>query len=56
VEQFLEAVRAQDQRRVRSSYADALKTLAVTDAANRSLHTGHVERVEETEALHPGVV
>ena len=48
VEQFLEAVRTQDQRRVRSSYADALKTLAVTDAANRSLHTGQVERVEET--------
>jgi predicted dehydrogenase len=48
VEQFFEAVRAQDQQRVRSSYADALKTLAVTDAANRSLHTGHVERIEET--------
>ncbi len=48
IEQFLEAVRTQDQRRVRSSYADALKTLAVTDAANRSLHTGQVERVEET--------
>jgi myo-inositol 2-dehydrogenase / D-chiro-inositol 1-dehydrogenase len=48
VEQFLEAVRTQDQNRVRSSYADALKTLAVTDAANRSLHTGQVERVEET--------
>jgi hypothetical protein len=27
----------------------------VTDAANRSLHTGHVERVEETEAPRPGV-
>jgi predicted dehydrogenase len=48
VEQFLEAVRTQNQNRVRSSYADALKTLAVTDAANRSLHTAQVERVEET--------
>ncbi len=48
VEQFLDAVRTQDQSRVRSSYADALKTLAVTDAANRSLHTGQVERVEDT--------
>jgi myo-inositol 2-dehydrogenase / D-chiro-inositol 1-dehydrogenase len=48
VEQFLEAVRTQDQHQVRSSYIDALKTLAVTDAANRSLHTGHLEHVEQT--------
>jgi predicted dehydrogenase len=48
VEQFLAAVRARDQSMVRSSYADAFKTLAVTDAANRSLHTGQVERVEDT--------
>lgn len=48
VEQFLQAVRTRDQSIVRSSYADALKTLAVTDAANRSLHTGQVERVEDT--------
>jgi predicted dehydrogenase len=48
VEQFLEAVRHKDQERVRSSYADALKTLAVTDAANRSLQTGQVEPVAAT--------
>jgi len=46
VEQFLAAVEARDQARVRSSYADAMKTLAVTLAANRSLETGQVERVE----------
>jgi predicted dehydrogenase len=45
VEHFLQAVREKDQSRVRSSYADALKSLAVTDAANRSLQTGQVERV-----------
>jgi myo-inositol 2-dehydrogenase / D-chiro-inositol 1-dehydrogenase len=48
LEQFLEAVRNRDQSRVRSSYADALKTLAVTDAANRSLQTGQVEPVVAT--------
>jgi predicted dehydrogenase len=47
VEQFLQAVRENDQNRVRSSYADAMKTLAITDAANRSLQTGQVERVPE---------
>ena len=46
VEQFLEAVRTHDQQQIRSSYADALRTLAVTDAANRSLRTGQVEAVE----------
>jgi predicted dehydrogenase len=46
VEQFLEAVRTRDQAKVRSSYADALRSLAVTDAANRSLQTGQVEAVE----------
>ena len=45
VEQFLQAAREKDQSRVRSSYADALRSLAVTDAANRSLQTGQVERV-----------
>jgi predicted dehydrogenase len=47
VEQFLQAVREQDQSRVRSSYADAMKTLAITDAANQSLQSGQVERVPE---------
>ncbi len=48
VEQFLEAVRERDQGRVRSSYADALRTLAVTEAANRSLQSGQIERVADT--------
>lgn len=46
IECFLAAVEAQDQSLVRSSYADAVKTLAVTLAANRSLRTGQVETVE----------
>ncbi len=45
VEQFIKAVEANDQELVRSSYADAFKTLAVTLAANRSLETGQVEAV-----------
>lgn len=45
IEQFIDAVEAKEQGRVRSSYADAVKTLAVTLAANRSLETGEVEQV-----------
>jgi len=45
VEQFIKAVEANVQALVRSSYADAVKTLAVTLAANRSLETGQVEQV-----------
>ena len=45
VEQFIKAVETNDQGLVRSSYADAVKTLAVTLAANGSLETGQVERV-----------
>ena len=45
VEQFINAVAANDQGLVLSSYADAVKTLAVTLAANRSLETGEVEPV-----------
>jgi predicted dehydrogenase len=48
VEQFLEAVQSNDQRRVRSSYADALRTLIVTEAANRSLQSGQIEWVAES--------
>lgn len=47
VEQFVKAVEANDQGLVRSSYADAYKTLAVTLAANRSLESGQVEKVVE---------
>ena len=45
VEQFIKAVEANDQGLVLSSYADAVKTLAVTLAANRSLETGQVEQI-----------
>ena len=45
VNQFISAVDANDQGLVLSSYADAVKTLAVTLAANRSLETGQVEQV-----------
>ena len=47
VEQFINAVDANDQGVVLSSYADAVKTLAVTLAANRSLETGQVEQVAQ---------
>ncbi len=46
VEQFISAVEAQDQSLVRSSYADAVKSLSVTLAANRALESGRVETVE----------
>ena len=45
VEQFMKAVETNDQSLIRSSYADAVKTLAVTLAANRSLETGKIEKV-----------
>jgi len=45
IEQFIKAVKTDDQKLVLSSYADASKTLATTLAANRSLKTGHVEPV-----------
>ncbi len=47
VEQFIKAVDANDQGLVLSAYADAVKSLAVTLAANRSLETGQVEQVAE---------
>ncbi len=45
VEHFINAVEADDQSLVRSSYADAVKTLAVTLAANRSLETTQVVEI-----------
>ena len=45
IARFIDAVEANEQGFVRSSYADAVKTLAVTLAANRSLETGEVEQV-----------
>ncbi len=47
VEQFINAVDANDQGLVLSPYADAAKSLAVTLAANHSLETGQVEPVAE---------
>ena len=51
VEQFVKAVETNNQNLVRSSYADAVRTLAVTLAANRSLETGQIELVlkEDTD-------
>jgi len=46
IECFLAAVEAQDQNLVRSSYADAVNSLSVTLAANRSLVSGNVETVD----------
>ena len=46
VEQFINAVEANDQGLVISPYADAVKSLSVTLAANRSLESGQVEQVE----------
>ena len=47
IEQFTKAVEANDQGMILSSYADAVKSLAATLAANRSLTSGQVERVVE---------
>lgn len=51
VEQSILAVAKRDQSLVRSSYEDAARTLATTVAANRSLATGNVEKVEEVVAV-----
>ena len=40
MEAFVEAVRRHDQSLVKSSYGDAVKTLAFTLAAGRSMETG----------------
>ncbi|MFA6563453.1 MAG: Gfo/Idh/MocA family oxidoreductase [Verrucomicrobiia bacterium] len=47
VERFLQAVREKNPALVRSTYADAAKSLAVVLAASRSLETGKPERVKE---------
>ncbi len=46
IEHFLRAVRTRDDTLVRSTYADAVRTLAVTLAATRSLESGAVEALE----------
>ena len=45
-EAFIQAVSEKKQELVCSDYADALKTLALTLAANKSIETGKVEKVE----------
>ena len=47
IERFLQAVREKNQALVRSTFADAVKSLAVVAAASRSLETGKPERVKE---------
>lgn len=46
IEEFMCAVESNDQSLIRSNYADAVKTLAATVAANRSMETNKVETVE----------
>ncbi len=46
IKRFLEAVEKHDQSLILSSYADAMKTLAATLAANHSMRTGGVVRVK----------
>jgi len=46
VEQFIKAVKENKQELVRTDYADAVKTLAVTIAANKSIKSGKIEKVE----------
>ncbi|GIX06551.1 MAG: hypothetical protein KatS3mg115_0954 [Candidatus Poribacteria bacterium] len=51
IERFLEAVRRNDPSPIRSDYLDGTKTLAVTLAANESLHTGEIVGVPRVESL-----
>jgi predicted dehydrogenase len=48
IKRFLEAVEKHDQSLVITDYADAVKTLAVTLAANLSMRSGQPVRVRET--------
>ena len=47
VECFLQAVREKNPSLIRSTYHDAVKSMAVAAAASRSLETGKVEKVKE---------
>lgn len=42
---FMEAVKTKDTSRIRSTYSDALKTLALTLAADESMRGGRVVKV-----------
>jgi len=44
---FIEAVKTGDGSKIRSPYPDALKSLAVTLAANKSLETGEAVKMDE---------
>lgn len=46
MQRFLQAVRAKDFSPIRSTYADAVKTLAICETANRSAETGLLEGVK----------
>lgn len=43
---FIEAVKTKDASRIRSTYSDALKTLALTLAADESMITGRVVEIK----------
>jgi predicted dehydrogenase len=43
---MIEAIKTNNKNLIRSSYEDALKTLAFTLAANKSIETGRIEKVE----------
>lgn len=43
---FIEAVKTKDASRIRSTYSDALKTLALTLAADESMRTGKVIKIK----------
>ncbi len=43
---FIEAVKTKDVSRIRSTYSDALKTLALTLAADESMRTGRVVEIK----------
>ncbi len=45
-EVFIEAVKTKDASRIRSTYSDALKTLALTLAADESMRTGRVVEIK----------
>lgn len=49
VEVFIEAVRAKNQALLKSSFADGVKSLALTIAANKALQSGKVESVPITD-------
>ncbi|HIE26780.1 TPA: Gfo/Idh/MocA family oxidoreductase [Candidatus Poribacteria bacterium] len=49
IELFIEAVKTGNQEMVRTDYADGVKTLAVTIAANKSIESGKIESVPKTE-------